>query len=59
MQKNLHQSLRKSSKMQFSDKHYIVKNSVGNGNWANCPWIAIFDPLITKTAQEGYYLLIL
>lgn len=43
----------------ISDKHYIVKNSVGNGNWANCPWIAIFDPLVTKTAQEGYYLVYL
>lgn len=35
--------------------YYIVKASVGQGNWANCPWIGIFDPLITVTAQKGYY----
>lgn len=34
---------------------YIIKGSVGNGNWTTNPWIAIFDILITNTAQSGYY----
>src|SRR5262245_28983658 len=34
---------------------YLVKGSVGQGNWARCPWISIFDVSITTTAQEGYY----
>jgi 5-methylcytosine-specific restriction protein A len=29
--------------------------SVGKGRWADAPWIAAFDPLITETAQEGFY----
>lgn len=38
-----------------SNNHYLVKASIGNGNWVSCPWIGIFDPLITTTAQKGYY----
>lgn len=29
--------------------------SAGQGQWADSPWIAAFDPLVTETAQEGYY----
>jgi 5-methylcytosine-specific restriction protein A len=29
--------------------------SVGKGKWADAPWIAGFDPLVTETAQEGFY----
>jgi 5-methylcytosine-specific restriction protein A len=29
--------------------------SAGQGKWADAPWIAAFDPLVTETAQEGYY----
>jgi len=29
------------------------------GNWAQLPWIGIFNPRITKTAQSGYYLVYL
>ena len=34
---------------------FIVKGSVGVGLWVEGPWVAIFDPLVTETAQEGYY----
>lgn len=33
----------------------IVEASPGKGQWADAPWIAIFDPLVTDTAQRGYY----
>lgn len=35
---------------------YIVKGSPGQGNWADCPWIGIFDTIKTTSAQSGYYL---
>tara|TARA_R110002096_G_scaffold194791_10_gene377225 strand:- start:11549 stop:12499 length:951 start_codon:yes stop_codon:yes gene_type:complete len=33
---------------------YFAHGSAGQGNWANVPWVAIFDRLITDTAQDGY-----
>jgi len=38
---------------------YIVKASPGNGRWAEIPWAAIFDALVTKSAQSGHYLVYL
>lgn len=29
--------------------------SPGQGRWVDAPWIAAFDPLVTDTAQDGYY----
>jgi hypothetical protein len=37
------------------DSSYKVKASVGNGNWANIPWLSILNPKITKTTQDGVY----
>lgn len=34
---------------------YIVAGSAGQGTWTKSPWVAIFDPLITDSAQRGYY----
>lgn len=34
---------------------FLVEGSPGQGQWARSPWVAIFDPLITDTAQRGYY----
>jgi len=34
---------------------FIVKGSVGAGNWANVPWLSILDPEITTTTQDGLY----
>jgi len=39
---------------------YLVKASAGQGqNWAEIPWIGIFDKEITKSAQYGYYIVYL
>lgn len=40
-------------------EHYLAKGSAGQGNWANVPWLAIFDDRITKTAQKGVYIVYL
>ncbi|MDR3446929.1 DUF3578 domain-containing protein [Dyella sp.] len=32
-----------------------VKGSAGQGVWARGPWVGIFDPLVTISAQSGYY----
>ena len=34
---------------------YLWKGSPGQGNWARAPWLAVFDILITNSAQSGYY----
>lgn len=34
---------------------YIVKGSAGQGVWARGPWVGIFNPIITSSAQNGYY----
>ena len=36
-----------------------VKASVGAGVWASIPWLAFFDPLITKSATTGFYIVYL
>lgn len=33
---------------------YKVEGSPGKGNWADVPWIAVFDKDITLTATKGY-----
>lgn len=33
----------------------IVKASVGQGAWAEIPWLCFFDPYITTKASQGYY----
>ncbi|WP_253645638.1 MrcB family domain-containing protein [Williamsia deligens] len=35
--------------------HVKVKGSVGLGNWAAAPWIALLDGRVTKTTQSGIY----
>jgi len=41
------------------DDRLIVKGSVGNGNWAETPWVAVFDPRVTTSAQRGVYVVYL
>jgi 5-methylcytosine-specific restriction protein A len=38
---------------------YIIKGSAGQGQWAQSPWVAVLDPLVSKSAQEGYYVVYL
>ncbi|MFE1598072.1 DUF3578 domain-containing protein [Methylobacterium sp. ID0610] len=38
----------------------LVKGSPGRGlHWAAVPWIAVFDPAVTTSATEGFYLVYL
>ena len=36
-----------------------VRSSCGTGGWTYYPWIAIFNPNITRTIQEGVYIVYL
>jgi 5-methylcytosine-specific restriction protein A len=36
------------------NRRYLVRGSVGKGNWARVPWAAIFDRFVTDTAQDGW-----
>ncbi len=49
----------KQSISQVVGKGWNVKGSIGNGNWAETPWLAIFDPQVTTSAQRGYYVVYL
>ena len=40
-------------------EQYLVKGSVGQGNWVTIPWICIFDRSVTETAQKGVYIVYL
>ncbi len=37
----------------------VVKGSVGLGNWASVPWIALLDKRITSSTQSGVYAVLL
>jgi len=34
---------------------YIIRGSVGQGNWVEIPWIAFMDKKVTTSTQSGYY----
>jgi 5-methylcytosine-specific restriction protein A len=37
----------------------VVEGSPGQGGWAAVPWIGVFDPAVTVTATEGFYVVYL
>ena len=39
----------------FPNDNYSWVASPGRGNWTVCPWLAIFNKIVTTSAQEGYY----
>lgn len=39
---------------RINSTQYKVEGSPGKGNWADIPWIAVFDKDITDTATKGY-----
>lgn len=43
----------------FDGDTYLIKGSIGQGNWATVPWICVFDKRITMTAQHGVYIVYL
>jgi 5-methylcytosine-specific restriction enzyme A len=34
---------------------YIIEGSAGQGQWVRCPWVAVFDPIVTDSAERGFY----
>lgn len=40
-------------------EQYLVKGSVGQGNWATVPWVCIFDRKVTTSATHGVYIVYL
>ncbi|MEX2607928.1 MAG: DUF3578 domain-containing protein [Kiritimatiellia bacterium] len=49
----LPQIVTKSLNKESSD--YIIKGSPGQGNWADVPWLAILNPVITNSTTHGVY----
>jgi len=47
------------SEVVANPARYDVTGSPGKGNWAEVPWIAVLDRLVTETAQQGYYVVYL
>ncbi len=45
--------------LSFIKENYSVTGSVGKGNWAYVPWIAIMNKVITNSTQRGYYIVYL
>ncbi len=45
--------------LSFIDENYKVQGSIGQGNWATIPWIAILDKRNTTTTQNGQYIVYL
>lgn len=43
----------------IDSSEYMVTGSVGQGNWASVPWIAIMNRKITISTQRGYYIVYL
>lgn len=43
----------------IDEKQYSVIGSVGKGNWATVPWIALMHRDITTSTQRGYYIVYL
>lgn len=41
------------------DSSYKVEGSPGKGVWADAVWLAVFDRMITETAQRGFYVVYL
>ncbi|MGD6962311.1 MrcB family domain-containing protein [Fictibacillus phosphorivorans] len=47
-------------RLPFIDSNtYSVKGSVGQGNWATVPWLAILNKNVTPSTQRGYYIVYL
>jgi 5-methylcytosine-specific restriction protein A len=38
---------------------FKIEGSPGKGNWAEVPWVAAFNPVVTTTATQGYYVVYL
>lgn len=48
-----------SAALNLNPEEYLVKGSVGQGQWAEIPWIAIMHRGVTTSTQNGFYSVIL
>ena len=48
-----------NNKAGLPKSKYKIHGSIGQGNPAEIPWICVFDLDITKSAQEGFYIVYL
>lgn len=44
---------------KISRRQYTIEGSVGAGNYSDVPWICVFDNDITRSAQDGFYIVFL
>lgn len=47
------------AQLPYIDDRYKIQGSVGQGNWATIPWIAIMNKSETETTQQGVYVVYL
>ncbi|MCP5075607.1 MAG: DUF3578 domain-containing protein [Rhodobacteraceae bacterium] len=45
--------------LRSHNQHLLVTGSAGQSRWAFVPWIAVFDPVVTTSAQRGHYIVLL
>lgn len=45
--------------LPYISEHVRVQGSIGQGNWASVPWIAVMDKRMTETTQRGVYIVYL
>lgn len=38
---------------------YRIQGSAGNGDWTHTPWVALLDPAVTDSVEEGFYVVYL
>ncbi|MDA1846756.1 DUF3578 domain-containing protein [Bacillus cereus] len=55
-----HEMTTEITRLPFVDHNqYVVTGSIGQGNWAAVPWLAIMNKDITTSTQRGYYIVYL
>jgi len=40
-------------------KRYIVRGSIGKGDWTHTPWVVLLDPGVTTSVERNYYVVYL
>jgi len=48
-----------TKEVELEEERFFVVGSVGQGQWAEIPWVSIFIRDITTTATKGYYIVYL
>lgn len=51
--------LRAGSALPADFDDLLIVGSAGQGRWAHVPWMSFFDPLVTRSAMAGYYVVYL